>query len=433
MTAIPSSAMPALAIRASVIVVSRHRPADLLRCLAGVAQMDHPDFEVIVVADPAACVQVETLGLALKITPFDAENISAARNLGLMRAAGEVVAFLDDDAVPEPSWLSRLVAPFADARVLAATGFVRGRNGIGLQWAAMAVDASGRDHPLAVEPRAVSLHPGHAGRAVKTIGTNCAFRRAALLRLGGFDPAFRFYLDEADVNLRMAGHVSAAGGLTAVVPLAQVHHGYAQSARRRADRVPRTLHEIGASSMVFLRRHAGAETGAGAHEAAIAHLRRDQRARALRHMVAGLIAPGEVGRLLRTLEAGLAEGLARPLAPPPALASGDEPFLPLPGTGPRRGRVIAGRSWQRAACRAQARNAAARGEIVTLFLFSPTALFHHHGFHPDGYWIQQGGLFGRAERHEPLFRLTRFATRLAQEAGRLAMFRPISATDQPDP
>ena len=429
MTASPALAMPPLAIRASVIIVSRHRPADLLRCLAGVAQMDHPDFEVIVVADPAACVQVEALGLALKITPFDAENISAARNLGLMRAAGEVVAFLDDDAVPEPSWLSRLVAPFGDARVLAATGFVRGRNGIGLQWTAMAVDALGRDQPLMVDPRAVSLHPGQAGRAVKTIGTNCAFRRAALLRLGGFDPAFRFYLDEADVNLRMAEHPLAAGGLTAVVPLAQVHHGYAQSSRRRADRVPRTLHEIGASSMVFLRRHAGS----GGHGAAIDHLRQDQRARALRHMVAGLIGPGEVGRLLRTLEAGLAEGLARPLEPPPALASGDEPFLPLPRTGPRRGRVIAGRSWQGAACRAQAREAAVRGEIVTLFLFSPTALFHHHGFHADGYWIQRGGLFGRAERREPLFRLTRFATRLARETGRLAVFRPMAAPDQPGP
>ncbi|MDZ7905902.1 MAG: hypothetical protein U5N55_09140 [Cypionkella sp.] len=37
--------------------------------------------------------------------------------------------------------------------------------------------------------------------AVKTQGTNCAFRMDALRKIGGFDPAFAFYLDEADVNL----------------------------------------------------------------------------------------------------------------------------------------------------------------------------------------------------------------------------------------
>ena len=49
---------------------------------------------------------------------------------------------------------------------------------------------------------------------------------------------------------------SKLGFRTAVVPKARVHHGFHASDRRRSDRVPTTLHEIGASSMVFLRRHA---------------------------------------------------------------------------------------------------------------------------------------------------------------------------------
>ena len=52
------------------------------------------------------------------------------------------------------------------------------------------------------------------------------------------------------MNLRLAPL-----GLTAVVPEAQVHHGYLASARRRPDRVPLSLHEIAASTAVFLRRH----------------------------------------------------------------------------------------------------------------------------------------------------------------------------------
>ena len=43
---------------ASVIVVSRHRTAGLLRCLTGLSQQDHPHFEVIVVADPEAVMAV---------------------------------------------------------------------------------------------------------------------------------------------------------------------------------------------------------------------------------------------------------------------------------------------------------------------------------------------------------------------------------------
>ena len=44
---------------------------------------------------------------------FDEANISVARNLGIMAAASEIVGFIDDDAVPEPTWLTRLTAPFA--------------------------------------------------------------------------------------------------------------------------------------------------------------------------------------------------------------------------------------------------------------------------------------------------------------------------------
>ncbi|MES2906736.1 MAG: RNA polymerase factor sigma-54, partial [Pseudomonadota bacterium] len=47
--------------------------------------------------------------------------------------------------------------------------------------------------------------------------------------MGGFDPAFRFYLDETDLNLRLA----ATGAMTAIVPVAQVHHGFAESDLQR--------------------------------------------------------------------------------------------------------------------------------------------------------------------------------------------------------
>jgi GT2 family glycosyltransferase len=397
---------------ASVIVVSRHRAAELRRCLVGLGQQDHPCFEVIVVADPAGAAAVADL--AVKRVVFDQANISAARNLGLAQAASPVVAFIDDDAVAEPTWLSRLVAPFQDDSVSQATGFVRGRNGISFQWRACEVDAQGQDHPIRV-PDTVTLHRGNGQRAVKTQGTNCAFRTAELQAIGGFDPAFRFYLDEADVNLRLA----ARGGLTAIVPMAQVHHGFAASARRRADRVPLDLHEIAASTAVFLRRHASAPAGLP-----VAVLARE-RGRAIAHMVAGRIEPRDVRRLLASLRAGWAEGMVRPLPVLDPAPSAGTAFLRLPDTGPRPGLLLCGGAKDRTRLAAQARQAVDGGRIVTVICLERSLRPHWHGFRPEGFWWQQGGLFGRSDRGAPVLRFARPESRAAEETERIIAYRPI--------
>ncbi len=396
---------------ASVVVVSRHRAAALRRCLLGISQQDHPNFEVIVVADPAGVAAAQALELRIRILPFDEANISAARNLGLTHAAGEIVAFIDDDAVAEPTWLSRLCAAFDAPQVVAATGFVRGRNGISYQWQACEVDAAGLDHPL---PPKAGLYAGTRHRAVKTQGTNCAFRRGALAGIGGFDPAFRFYLDEADVNLRLA-----ARGLTAIVPEAQVHHGYAASPRRRADRVPLSLHEIAASIAVFLRRHAPAMLeldtipAIAAQEARVAQLLRRRQVTAT-----------EAERLLASLAEGWDAGMQRALAvlaPLPEAAA----FTPLPRTGPRPGLVLAGRAWQRARLMQAAAEAVARGEIATVICLAPTPRAHRMQFTDQGFWLQSGGVFGWSVRHGPRLRLKPFRARIAEEMSRIRGYRPV--------
>jgi GT2 family glycosyltransferase len=397
---------------ASVIVVSRHRAAALVRCLTALQQLDHSMFEVIVVADPAGIAAAQSFGMALKLVTFDASNISAARNLGLAQAAAEVVAFIDDDAVAEPTWLSRLCQAFTDPQVVAATGFVRGRNGISFQWQACEVDAAGQDHPL---PAVKAIYRGTPTRAVKTQGTNCAFRREALARIGGFDPALRFYLDEADVNLRLAGH-----GLTAVIPDAQVHHGYLASERRRADRVPTSLHEIAASLAVFLRRHAPEMVDLESIPSVEA-----QRARVARLLTERRINRAEAEALLASLAEGWDDGMSRALPSLSPLEGPSPEFRPLAGAGPRPGRVIAGRSWQKARLQAEALARVAAGEVVTVFCFAPSPRTHRMVFMPEGYWLQTGGLFGWSDRTPPRFRLVSFRTRVAQESARVSEFRPI--------
>ncbi|MCF1708294.1 glycosyltransferase family 2 protein [Tabrizicola sp. J26] len=399
----------------SVIVVSRHRTELLLRCLAALRLQDHPLMEVIVVADPAAAQDVTKLGLPLKLAVFDEANIAAARNVGLAMAAGDVVAFIDDDAVAEPTWLRLLTAPFKDPLVGQAGGFVRGRNGISWQWRALEVDSDGQDHPLDV-PDAVSLHRGTGRGAVKTQGTNCAFRRQTLLAAGGFDPAFRYFLDDADVNLRLA----ESGGLAAVVPLAIVQHGFAASERRRADRTPRDLHEIGASAAVFARRHAPTRV-----EQVVDRLRRGQRDRLIRLMIDGAIEPGDIAKLEATLETGIADGMSRALRALQPVQSQESPFCLMPGTGPRDAVLLSGWIWTRRRLREEAEHHASDGRIVSVVEFTPGLLRHRERF-VSGIWWQTGGILGRSDRTSPVLADRDPRKRLAREAKRFRFVRGLS-------
>ena len=403
----------------SVVVVSRDRPAALLRCLTGLSQVQYAPFEIVVVADEAGCAAVSDLPFAsqIKIVAFDTPNISMARNLGVSHAAGDVVAIIDDDAVPEPSWLMYLIAPFERAEVSASGGFVRGRNGISFQWMARSVDEMGATAPMDVNLTQATVLTPKTRCAVKTEGTNMAVRRTVLLELEGFDPAFAFYLDETDLNLRL----SRAGHATAIVPMAQVHHGFAPSARRRSDRVPSDLFDVGASWAVFQRKYVGQAKRPDHWR----DIRATERKRLIEHMVAGRLLPDDVFRLLRRLDQGYAEGKLRLRGGAQILSTPAAPFKPFPATE-RKSSIISGRIWQRASLRAEAAERAKAGDIVTLVLLSPTALYHHVRFDNAGFWEQIGGIFGRSDRSDRLFKAYRFGARVKREVQLIRELRLVT-------
>lgn len=405
----------------SVIVVSKGRGDSLALTLTGLTRLLYDNYEIVVVADAEGLDTVRRLRLedAVKTVSFADLNISLARNIGVSVAAGEIVAFIDDDAVPEPAWLNHLSAPFYDPGVAAVGGFVIGRNGISFQWTARSIDYAGREAPLAVDARRATKLTPPAGYAIKTEGTNMAFRRADLAAIGGFDPAYRFYMDDTDANMRLA----KARGVTAIAPLAQVHHSFAPSARRAPSRAPRDLFEIGASFAVYLRRHCpeGERPGVTARFVA------DRDAALIGHMVAGRLEPRDVRRLRLRLHEGLEAGRTRPLRPLPALPQAAEGFLPFTSVIRRPGQVLAGRSWSRRGLRRKAAAMAAAGDSVSLFLFSPTTLYHHVRMTAEGVWEQTGGLWGRSDRSGHLVQPTTFARRLRREIARVAAQRGINS------
>jgi GT2 family glycosyltransferase len=49
-------------------------------------------------------------------------GLSAARNLGVKEAGGDIIAFIDDDALPSPNWAEEMVKTYQDKSVIGATG-----------------------------------------------------------------------------------------------------------------------------------------------------------------------------------------------------------------------------------------------------------------------------------------------------------------------
>lgn len=392
----------------SIVVASYGRPGALCRCLIGLSQLAFAPVEVVVVADKAGLAAISDLPFADRLkTVLQAEpNVGRARNDGIAQASGDVVAFIDDDAVAEPTWAARIMSAFgADPRLAAVTGSVLGRNGISTQWGSMGVDQQGRDFTIS-EPD----HRLDGGVVRKLHGTNMAVRRTVLHSIGGFDPAFRFYLDDTDLAFR----IGTRGLKTRFLPSAVVHHAFGPSAQRDADRVPLSLYDIGASTAAFLRKHAP-----GDMDEAIARLAEDQRARLFRLVRRRKIGARAMKALTDGLREGLDEGRARPIGHHEAVSS-IATFLPLFDQPVARDEVLSGKRGKAAQLRSEAQALVDEGARVSLFLFEPTPRAHRVRFTDGGWWEQSGGVWGRSDRNMPRIQAWRIDTRLFSEIRRIA-------------
>jgi len=107
-------------LRFSIIIPTFNRPADLARCLAAIDRLDYPrdEFEVLVV-DDGGSVDLETVLEAyrpsIQLTMLRQPNSGPgmARNNGAAHAAGQFLAFIDDDCAPQQNWLRALDATLA--------------------------------------------------------------------------------------------------------------------------------------------------------------------------------------------------------------------------------------------------------------------------------------------------------------------------------
>jgi hypothetical protein len=157
------------------------------RCVASILAGDRHPEEVLLIVDENPMLRErlrEVLPPEVRVFDSDGHGISDARTMALRIAIGSVVAFIDDDAWADPSWLSELSSAFQDADVLGAGG---------------RVEPDWEDASAALPPEIYwvvgATYRGHrtdAGPISRPLGCNMAVRREVFLTLGGFSSAFGY-------------------------------------------------------------------------------------------------------------------------------------------------------------------------------------------------------------------------------------------------
>jgi len=217
----------------SVIIVTWRRPQHVRSCLESLSALTVRPDEILVIdasTDDETRSVVSDFPEALHVPfPDGAGRMTTSRNMGLLHATGEIIAFLDDDTVAHDGWLEGIVTAFGDRSVGALAG--RTCNGQPGE-SAQGVEEIGRLLPDGRLTAFFAADPGHTINVAHGIGANMAFRRRVLGELGGFRDDFGGIggtREDTDAFLR----VSALGYRVVFSPTAAVDHLGAPHVRGR--------------------------------------------------------------------------------------------------------------------------------------------------------------------------------------------------------
>lgn len=179
--------------KVSVVICTYNGSKTLRETLEAVKRLDYPGFETIVVNDGSRDASAQIAGeYPVRLITTENRGLSAARNSGLAAATGEIVAYLDDDAHPDPQWLKYLAATLKNSDHVGVGGPNIAPPGDGFRADCIAHAPGGPIHVLLTDTVAEHLP-----------GCNMAFRREALRSIGGFDEQFRIAGDDVDVCWRL--------------------------------------------------------------------------------------------------------------------------------------------------------------------------------------------------------------------------------------
>jgi GT2 family glycosyltransferase len=200
------------------VVCSYNGSRTITDTLDHLSALTYPDFEIIVVSDGSTDGTAAMARCYPDVRVIETRNggLSAARNLGMREATGEIVAYIDDDAYPDPDWMHFLAHAFCSTTHAAIGGPNLPPPDDGPIAECVARAPGGPIHVLTGDDVAEHIP-----------GCNFAVRKSALDTIGGFDPVYQVAGDDVDACWRL----ERAGYTIGFHPAAVVWHHRRNSLR----------------------------------------------------------------------------------------------------------------------------------------------------------------------------------------------------------
>jgi len=195
----------------SVVICAYDAQRTMRDCLESLRRLDYPNFEVVIVDDGS---RDRTADISMDFPEFRLirqpnKGLGFARNVGMQAARGEIIAYTDSDCVVDPHWLTLMIRSMTENNFDGCGGPNYAPHEDGWIEASCAASPGAPCHVLVAEDRAEHL-----------AGCNMLFSKAALAKIGGFDPQFTSAGDDVDICWRML----AAGFKLGFSPAAFVWH-----------------------------------------------------------------------------------------------------------------------------------------------------------------------------------------------------------------
>ena len=209
----------------SIIIITRNRPFLLRHSIERVLNQPYPHKELIVVdsssndeSEHIVAQYPEVISVRLR---GQHNNMPQARNAGLAAASGDILAFIDDDAMVQPGWLAALLKTYHDETIGAVGGRI-------IEMPEPHCDEVRGSPRFLIKPsgRVIGKNRGafsaEDAEVDHLIGCNMSFRREVIEQVGGFDPNYKLtnLREETDICIR----VKKAGWHIMFVPTMAVVH-----------------------------------------------------------------------------------------------------------------------------------------------------------------------------------------------------------------
>ncbi len=110
----------------SIVVCTRDRTVQLTNCLQTLMTIDYPDYEIIIVDNAPSSEKTAQLvtNFPVRYVREERPGLDWARNRGISEARHSIIAFTDDDAMPDRYWLRAIASAFAESEAMTVTGLV---------------------------------------------------------------------------------------------------------------------------------------------------------------------------------------------------------------------------------------------------------------------------------------------------------------------